>query len=228
MPPLDALRPSPLVDQAIQRLRAQITQGEWPIGAKLPGETTLATTLGVGRSTVREALRALTAEGLLRPRQGVGVFVIALEPDGPLWLRQAAVADVYEVRMLLEVQAVRLAAERRTPQDRAALHQALAQRRRAANGADDGAFVDADIALHVAAIAAGHNPVLTAVFTSFAPALREGLIELVDLLGLRAVDANPGDATHAGLVAAIEDGDGDEASRILQAELQQTLAQLRR
>ncbi|MYS11847.1 GntR family transcriptional regulator, partial [Streptomyces sp. SID6041] len=44
--PLGALRPSPLVEQAAQRLREQITGGHWPVGTRLPGETTLAKELG--------------------------------------------------------------------------------------------------------------------------------------------------------------------------------------
>ncbi|PBC86772.1 regulatory protein, gntR family [Streptomyces sp. 2133.1] len=93
---LQALRPRPLVELAAQRLRDQITGGHWPVGTKPPGETTLAKTLGVGRSTVREAVRALAGAGLVQPRQGAGVFVIATEPteDWPARLRLAAVADV--------------------------------------------------------------------------------------------------------------------------------------
>ncbi|GAA3096677.1 hypothetical protein GCM10020001_011150 [Nonomuraea salmonea] len=44
--PLGSLRPSPLVEQATEHLREQITQGEWPVGTRLPGENTLAKTLG--------------------------------------------------------------------------------------------------------------------------------------------------------------------------------------
>lgn len=227
--PLGALRPSPLVEQATRHLREQITEGHWPVGSRLPGETTLAKTLGVGRSTVREALRALAGAGLVQSRQGSGVFVIADRPaeDWPVRLRRAAVADVYEVRMLVEVQAARLAAARRSEADLAALRAAL-EARRAAAADDDPAFIDADIALHAAVVDAAHNPVLTDLFGEFVPALRQGLIDLVDLLGLRAGDRNPGDEAHAGLVRAIERGDADTAGRLLQDELQQTLAQLRR
>ncbi|MCM3883402.1 FadR/GntR family transcriptional regulator [Frankia sp. R82] len=226
---LGALHPTSLVDQAIQRLRAQITGGEWPVGTRLPGETSLAATLGVGRSTVREALRALVGAGLVQSRQGSGVFVIALEP-APDWreeLRRAAVVDVYEVRMLMEVQAVRLAAQRRTDVEMSALRAALEQRREAAAGGDDKVFVDADIRLHAAVVAAARNPVLDALFTEFLPTLRRGLIELVELLGLRAADVNHGDAAHAALVDAVAAGDGERASEILGAELEQTLALLR-
>ncbi len=190
--PLDSVRPSPLVEQAAARLREQITGGHWPVGTKLPGETTLAKELGVGRSTLREALRALAGAGLVRARQGAGVFVVATEPvaDWPARLRRAAVTDVYEVRMLVEVQAARLAALRRTDEDITAMR-ALLDGRRAAAAGGDAAFVDADIALHAAVVAAARNPVLTDLFAEFMPALRQGLIDLLDLIDVRREEARP-------------------------------------
>ncbi|MEU6795486.1 FCD domain-containing protein [Nonomuraea wenchangensis] len=234
--PLGSLRPSPLVEQATEHLREQITQGEWPVGTRLPGENALAKALGVGRSTVREALRALSGAGLVQARQGSGVYVIATEPaeDWPARLRRAAITDVYEVRVMVETRAARLAAERRTEEDVAALEAALAARHAAATGSDagsdagnDAAFVDADIALHAAVVAAAGNPVLTDLFAEFAPVLRERLIDLVELLGLREHDPDPGHASHAALVDAIRRGDGPAAEAVLQAELEQTLAHLR-
>ncbi|KUL61488.1 MULTISPECIES: FadR/GntR family transcriptional regulator [unclassified Streptomyces] len=227
--PLDSVRPSPLVEQAAARLREQISGGHWPVGTKLPGETTLAKELGVGRSTLREALRALAGAGLVRARQGAGVFVTATEPvaDWPARLRRAAVTDVYEVRMLVEVQAARLAALRRTDEDIAAMRAAL-DGRRAAAAEDDAAFVDADIALHAAIVAAARNPVLDDLFAEFMPALRQGLVDLLELTGLRGEEANHGDAAHAELVRAVEAKDAEGAARAAQDELQTTLALLLR
>ncbi|MEU9589701.1 FCD domain-containing protein [Streptomyces sp. NPDC048193] len=226
--PLGAVRPSPLVEQATERLREQITGGHWPVGTRLPGETTLARDLGVGRSTVREALRALAGAGLVRARQGAGVFVIATEPleDWPTRLRRAAVTDVYEVRMAVEVHAAHLAATRRTDDDIAALRAALAERR-AASARDDAAFVDADIALHRAVVAAARNPLLTGLFADFAPTLRDTLVDLLDLVPLRERDPNTGDDTHAALVDAVATGDAPRAAAVLRRELEETLALLR-
>ncbi|MET9494943.1 FCD domain-containing protein [Streptomyces sp. NPDC006552] len=219
-PPLGPVRPSPLVEQAADRLRARIAEGAWPVGARLPGETTLAKELGVGRSTVREALRALAGAGMVRARQGAGVFVTALRPveDWPARLRRAAVGDVYEVRTLVEVQAARLAAQRRTDEDVAAMRAALDGRRAAAGGPGD-AFVDADVALHAAVVAAAHNPVLTDLFTQFAPALRQGLIDLLALVDVRRAEHDHGDAAHAELVEAVAAGDAERAGRVAHAEL---------
>ncbi|MFD7656146.1 FadR/GntR family transcriptional regulator [Actinosynnema sp. NPDC059797] len=222
--PLDALRPAPLVEQAAERLRAQIAGGEWAVGTKLPGEAALATALGVGRSTVREALRALAGAGLVQARQGAGVFVIATEAleDWPTRLNRSAIADVYEVRMMIEVEAVQLAAARRTDADIAAIEAAL-EARRVAGEADDAQFVRADIALHSAVVAAAHNAVLDDLFAQFVPVLHRGLVELVTLLDLRAGSPDHGHRSHADLVAAVVAGDADTAGHVLREELRRTL-----
>ncbi|WP_030057229.1 MULTISPECIES: FadR/GntR family transcriptional regulator [Streptomyces] len=221
------LRPSPLAEQAAARIEERIRGGQWPVGGKLPGEVALAKELGVGRSTVREALRTLAAAGMVRSRQGSGVFVTAdrRAEDWPARLRRAELAHVYEVRTMVEVQAARLAATRRTEADLAALDAALAARH-AAGRADDTAFVDADIALHTALVAAAHNPVLDDLFAQFAPVLREQLVLLVGLFGIRAEDPNQGYASHADLVRAVHDGDPEAAGRVLTAELEATRSRL--
>jgi GntR family transcriptional regulator, transcriptional repressor for pyruvate dehydrogenase complex len=222
--PLDALRPAPLVEQAAERLRAQIVGGEWGVGAKLPGETALATALGVGRSTVREALRALAGAGLVQARQGAGVFVIATEAaeDWSTRLSRSAIAEVYEVRMMIEVEAVRLAAVRRTDADIAAIEAAL-EARRVAGEADDAEFVRADIALHSAVVAAAHNAVLDDLFAEFVPVLHRGLVDLVTLFDPRADNPVPDHRGHADLVAAVVAGDAETAGEVLREELRRTL-----
>jgi DNA-binding GntR family transcriptional regulator len=137
------------------------------------------------------------------------------------------VTDVYEVRILVAVQAARLAAARRAPEDVTSLDAALAGRRAAFAG-DDAAFVDADIALHAAVVAAARNPVLTDHFREFVPALREGLIEMPALVGMREHDPSTGDDAHAALVRAVADGNADTAGTVLREELEETLALVRR
>ncbi|WP_019631386.1 FadR/GntR family transcriptional regulator [Actinomadura atramentaria] len=225
---LGPLRPSPLVEQAAHRLRDQIAAGVWPVGAKLPGETTLARDLGVGRSTVREAIRVLAGAGLVRARQGAGVFVLAAEAaEGwPERVRRASVAELYEIRLMVEVRAAELAAERRTDADLAALDRALAARDRAVADGTDEEYVDADIALHATAVAAAGNALLADLFTGFTPVLREGLLDLVRMIDARAHDAAHGAAAHAALVAAIRAGDPAAARTAVADELARTLAAL--
>jgi GntR family transcriptional regulator, transcriptional repressor for pyruvate dehydrogenase complex len=223
---LTSLRRSPLVDLAVSQLREQVLSGQWPVGARLPAETELAQRLEVGRSTVREAVRALVHAGLLETRQGSGTYVRSVTP-GSGWeprLRRAAVLEVYEVRQALEVQAARLAAGRRTDADLAALHERLAERQTARDRARDAAFVESDLAFHRAVVAAAHNALLAEMFGSFAAVLREALIAVVSDRGLDTAGADP---AHLRLAAAIEAGDAAAAERATHDHLDPTAAALR-
>ena len=222
--PLTSLRRSPLVDLAVSQLREQVLSGQWPVGGRLPAETELAQRLEVGRSTVREAIRALVHAGLLETRQGSGTYVRSLTP-GADWeprLRRAAVLEAYEVREALEVQAARLAASRRTEADIEALRACLAERDSARG--EDARFVEADLAFHRAVVAAAHNPLLAEMFDSFAAVLREALIAIRSDQAVQGPDA---DAAHARLAAAIEAGDAGAAAQATHDHLDPTAANLR-
>ncbi|EPH43969.1 hypothetical protein STRAU_2967 [Streptomyces aurantiacus JA 4570] len=106
------------------------------------------------------------------------------------------------------------------------MHAALTARRAAAPAAD-AAFIDADIALHASVVAAAHNPVLTDLFGEFVPALREGLVALLDLVDIHREESDHGDAAHEALVLAVESGDPEEAERVALAELEATFGRLK-
>jgi len=222
--PLTSLRRSPLVELAVSQLREQVLSGQWPVGGRLPAETELAQQLEVGRSTIREAIRALVHAGLLETRQGSGTYVRSVTP-GAEWeprLRRAAVLDAYEVREALEVQAARLAAGRRTAADIEALRTCLAERERARG--DEAGFVEADLAFHRSVVAAAHNPLLAEMFDSFAAVLREALTMVRSDRRVRDAGA---DAAHARLAAAIEAGDAAAAAQATRDQLETTAANLR-
>jgi GntR family transcriptional regulator, transcriptional repressor for pyruvate dehydrogenase complex len=224
--PLTSLRRSPLVELAVSQLRDQVLSGQWPVGGRLPAETELAQQLEVGRSTVREAIRALVHAGLLETRQGSGTYVRSVTP-GAGWeprLRRAAVLEAYEVRQALEVQAARLAASRRTEADIAALRECLARRQQARARGRDAAFVETDLAFHRCVVAAAHNALLAEMFESFAAVVREALIAVVTDTGLGATGA---DAAHERLAGAIEAGDAEAAARATHDHLDPTAAALR-
>jgi DNA-binding FadR family transcriptional regulator len=208
--PLHSAARAPLVRQVIAQLRAQITSGEWPVGRRLPPEPELAAALGVGRNTLREAVLALVHAGLLERRQGSGTYVVGdTELTGAVARRvaEARIADVIEVRRALEVEAARLAAQRRTPEDLAALDAALAAREAAWQAGEAASFVEADVELHLTVVVAAHNQVLAELYRDFREALQESLAGKIgeDLSPERHVD-------HARLVEAIRAGDPDRAA----------------
>ncbi|GLJ61653.1 GntR family transcriptional regulator [Microbacterium barkeri] len=211
------LRRVPLADQAADALFARIRAGEWALGAKLPGETTLAPQLGVGRSTVREAIRQLAGRGILDSRQGSGVYVTALEApeDWEQVLRRADIVTVIEARTAIEVEAASLAATRRTPPDLRMIRRALALRTSPGQSVEE--HVDADMALHRTIVVAAHNEVLTELFDGFVPRVRRAM---VDMLRIRPVhDASADQDAHAVVVDAIADRMPDAAARASRAHL---------
>lgn len=215
---------TPLADQAADILLARIGAGEWPLGHKLPGETTLAAQLGVGRSTVREAIRQLAGRGVLATRQGSGVFVTALEApeDWDAVLRRADIVAVIEARTAIETEAAALAATRRTATDLRAIRRALDGRRAHPSGVE--AHVDADTAFHRSIVIAAHNPILLDLFDGFTPRLRQAMVEMLRLRGDDGGQAD--DDRHALLVDAVAARDAARAaaeSRRHLADLAKTL-----
>lgn len=191
----------PLAAQAAQLLLTRIRDGEWPLGHRLPGETTLAAQLGVGRSTLREAIRELAGKGVLESRQGAGVFVTALDAgeDWDAVLRRSTIAAVIEARIAIEAEAAALAATRRTPADLREIRRALAARGVPGQSVSD--HVDADMAFHRAVISAAHNEVLIQLFDAFLPRLRTAMI---DMLKIAPVSSEAADhACHRELAEAI-------------------------
>lgn len=213
------IRRQPLAEQAVEEILRRVGAGEWPVGQKLPGETTLAAQLGVGRSTVREAVRELAGRRVLESRQGAGVFVVGTQPveDWDQVLRRAAISDVLEGRLAIESEAARLAASRRTAGDLRALKRTLADRARAAAELEDDEYIEADLAFHRAVVTAAHNAVLGELFDSFVPRVRRAM---VDMLKLDTKAQRRGDqAEHVAIVDAIRAKDAESAAGVSRAHL---------
>ncbi|NKQ53976.1 FadR family transcriptional regulator [Amycolatopsis sp. K13G38] len=206
----------PLTSLTADELLNQIRSGEWALGHKLPGEATLAAQLGVGRSTLREAIRELAGKGVLDSRQGSGVFVTALDvtEDWDAVVRRASVVAVIEARIAIETEGASLAAERRTPADLRAIRRALAHREW---HGDIEEHVDADMAFHRTVLLAAHNDVLVELFDTFVPRIRKAM---VDMLRARLVaDPETDHAAHTELVDAIAGRDPRAAAESSRSHL---------
>lgn len=165
-----------LTDRVQHLLRERILSGEWPAGTRLPAIERLAADAGVSRTVAREAVKALSTQGLLQVVHGQGT-VVAASTTRPVvdalryGMRQNAdLLGIVEVRLALEVEAASLAAARRTEVDlsalRGALDRMLAQQ-------DPTGFGEADVAFHQAVIRATNNPVFIMVAESMASLLEE-------------------------------------------------------
>lgn len=197
-----------LVDQVIQQLRERLAAGQYQIGERLPPEAELMAQLGVGRSTLREAVRALAHAGLVEARQGSGTYVRALRETDPLEVRvrQAEAAEANEVRLLLELETARLSAQRRDAGDLAQMRRCLEARDAAQAREDVEALLDADLAFHTTIARASKNAVLAGLYETFARALRPTFNVVFPLTGSHA-------ELHWQLLAAIEAQDPEGAQR---------------
>jgi GntR family transcriptional repressor for pyruvate dehydrogenase complex len=143
-----------ITDDALARLRDLILSGELAPGAQLPPEPELASQLGVSRSSMREAIKALTYMRLVEIRRGLGTFVTGLEPalllEGVRIAAQAArdesVFEIFEVRRLLEPAVTGIAAARITGEQLAELRGHLDAMRQTAG--DPAEFMRHDEAFH--------------------------------------------------------------------------------
>jgi len=197
--------PSLLADQAYVALRELIVSLELPPGA-LVKEPELVDRLGIGRTPVREALRRLARERLIEvyPRRGMVVTTVDVRD----------LARLCEVRLALEPEAARLAAERATQDDLDTLSELLAElggRRRR----DDRALIDLDRRIHGAVYRASHNDFLAETLEQYyMHALR------IWMLGLERTGLSAAVHEHAELLAAVIRGHGDRAASLMRTHIE--------
>jgi GntR family transcriptional repressor for pyruvate dehydrogenase complex len=148
-----ALAPVRLADGVLAELTAAILDGRLPEGGALPSEARLAARFGVSKQVVREAIRQLSALGVLEIGQGRATRVVAMnaEPLGRFWsfavgATRQGLREAVELRRMLEPQVAQLAAERATAPGIAALAAALARMEEAIS--DPGRWIEADLDFH--------------------------------------------------------------------------------
>lgn len=208
-----------LTDRVIDQLRRRIAEGTWPLHHRLPVESALAKDLGVGRSTIREAVRVLVHAGLLEVRQGDGTFVRARrEIDAALRRRvlSANLLEAFEVRRGLETEVARLAAQRRSDADLVVLR-GLAQRREQAYRGEGEDYRSADVALREHLLEMTGNALLADFYRGFVDPLRAAMAADFDEPELTRDD--PDRSEMRDLVAAIENRDPEAAAAAAQRHM---------
>jgi GntR family transcriptional regulator, transcriptional repressor for pyruvate dehydrogenase complex len=129
---LRPIRHPRLYERILEQILTLIRNGEWKPGEKMPTAKELAEQLGVGQSSVREAMSALKAMGLVEIRHGEGAFVRETQGDTTiqplamlLLMERDRALEAMEVRRFLEVGAAGLAAKNRTSEHLARIRKAL-------------------------------------------------------------------------------------------------------
>lgn len=170
-----------LTDEVASRLQEQISMGKYRINEKLPIEPELMKSFGVGRSTIREAIKILANLGLLRVQQGIGTFVelpAASREPMEQRLKRAKVQDLDEVRQLLEMKIAEKAAVNRTDSDIIVIRGHLANRKKAAAAGLIEECIAADVQFHIAIAEASKNEILADLYKSASIHLKKWFLDI--------------------------------------------------
>ena len=219
-------KPADLSAQIATQIRDAIVGGELIVDARLPSESELADQFNVSRPTVREALKRLAAQSLIRTQRGAsgGAFVNRISFEDAyqqqittssllLSMNEVDFDTACEARFALERACVALACERRTA-DHLATMRAEAHRQQQP-GLTDEAFCASDVTFHRALVDAAGNPVLS---HQLAGAV-EGMQPLMNMITFTSRDRARIVALHNALADALDARDGKTCDDLL-AELQ--------
>lgn len=222
-----------LVGEVADGMLDRIVAGEFPSGSPVPGELELSARYEVSRMTVREAVKTLTAQNILRVERGRGTFVNPVNRWSSLHavLRATsegtdggeAAVQLIELRRMLEAGACAFAAERISEEDLAALDVFIAQMREAHARADLERFVEADLAFHDVILHASENAFVAVLFEPLSRVLAERRSETsaVPAIQEHAI------AMHVAVSEALHRRDPEAARAAMDAHMQQTLDDLR-
>lgn len=199
-----------VADVVADQLLESIAQGRFAAGSQLPTEPELAKMLGVGRTSLREAVQRLRTLGVIEVRKGLGTFVSDDGPDNPILAFAAwssdnryEVAELLETRMALELAAAPLAAQRASRSEIALLRRTATEHIEAEETGELDDLVRTDQAFHSALVSASGNQLLVKMYGMLVPQLAEYRARSLAIPG--APDRSG--AGHLRVVEAIEQHD---------------------
>ncbi|KAA0010265.1 FadR family transcriptional regulator [Billgrantia pellis] len=200
--------------QILERIKQALIRGELQPGDYLPSETELTQSLGIGKSSVREAIKMLQAIGIVEVKRGQGT-IIRREPGDPLVdpmafgmiLARGMTRDVLEFRRIFEPAYTLQAMSNATPEDHQRIQQAIADMEAAINSGEQTAIHD--VAFHRAVLHATHNPMTLRV--------GETLLQLIEAALETSMQTLPEVALkdHKAIYAAFAAGDAEAVRRAI-------------
>ncbi len=210
------------------RLLHQIRARRLNPGDVLPPEHELARRYGVGRSSVREALRLLESKGLIRP-QGHGSFVVAEYGNALvdsvrflLNLEAFDLEELYEIRKVLETELAALAAVRRGEAHLARMEEAIGEMERGLSS--QARYIQADLRFHLTVAEATRNRVAVYVMRAIRDPLHRALASVYHIPG----SPQKSIAQHRAILEAVREGDPDAARRRMAEHLGRVHEDIRR
>ncbi len=203
-----------LADAVAEKLKILAKSGKYKSGDKLPSEPELMQQFGVGRSSIREAVRILANCGLVSVKQGLGTFVILNEGiSEPLHqrLKRAGNKDLHEVRQLLELKAAEKAAENRTQKDINRMASLLKKLKASAEKGDVPVCIELDVQFHIALAEASKNEILADLYKTIAVQIKKSFQQVFEDTSL-ILEKQP---LHEDLLQSIIDKNAKKAWKLM-------------
>lgn len=211
-----------------KEVKKQIIELSMQPGTRLPSERELISIYGVGRSTIREAMKLLKAENIIEIRRGEGTFVsnhtgMTSDPLGLDFANQTKmIEDLLEARLLIEPEIAVLAAIRAKDKDIEILEEIVGKMMKSTTHSE--AHTLLDVEFHTAIAQCTHNDVLRKVVPIICESIRKGYPETVYAKGSfeRAMKS------HTSIFNAIKSGDSMTARYEVEKHIRQTLSDLKK
>lgn len=205
-----------------------LIQKQFKPGDKLPNEFELSARLGVSRATLREAVSALIAQGVLVVKRGSGTFIANELPSigdvsiSSIDFMRVRLSDLYEIRLMFEPQSVKLACERADDSELAAIEEQAKKVNRLLRS-DDGSWPDADQEFHEMIGAASHNEFISRLFPIINSAVHEVMLISTNQKLLKDIVRRD----NALIVEFIMKRDGDGASHAMSIHIRHMINALK-
>ncbi|MBP1651675.1 MAG: GntR family transcriptional regulator [Bacteroidetes bacterium] len=199
-----------LAEEVADRINDLIVNGTYQVGEKLPNETDMMASFGVGRSTIREAIKLLANIGILDVRHGVGSFVnemVSSREPIDVRLSKADTKHIDEVRAWLEIKMAEKAAMNRTEADIRNMAEVLQRRDHFGKTGQIEQSIDEDLAFHSCMAHATCNPVLEDLYKATAKHVKRYLLDTMRDTSIMTVTQD----LHVELLDAITRQDCEQA-----------------
>jgi GntR family transcriptional repressor for pyruvate dehydrogenase complex len=221
---LRPIQTTSLINEVIEQLRKVIIDGVYKPGDRLPSEKELCKQLGVSRTAIREAKKALIGMGLIESSRGQGTFVrdnildtlmqsIRLD----LLMEQGSIGELIDARRVIEVESAGMAAERSTDEDIDNLRNLIDRMRIAVKEENQEAFQEYDLAWHSAIVEATQNKYLVTMSLAIRNLLEVFISDVLQVSGSDVIALT----RHEQITEAIAIGDGEQAKSAMSKHLEE-------
>jgi GntR family transcriptional repressor for pyruvate dehydrogenase complex len=221
-----------LSDHIVGQIADLISRGALKTGDRMPSEKQLCEKFGVGRTSVREALRSLSAMGVLESHMGDGTFVASgagrfLEQSlrWGLLLNAKVVEDLIETRLMLESHNASLAAAKATPEDLERTEESI--KLMESSVTDPGRYLEHDLQFHLTIARATQNSILQSLLITTRGYLQAWIRETLARPGQAEKRARLSIAEHKRILRALKNKDSEAARHAMAAHILSSSADLK-